>query len=281
MTKLQNQLIAGLASIVLFAITFAPARATPLLNGGFETGDLSGWSASHSACFVPDCTLYDGVVDGLPFIAPTEGNYMAMLSTPANEGQPGGAPSFAPNGLPPSANTQGANQADSPIIPYMSFTTIPGLSAPATQVWQTFSVDQPGVIQLDWNLLTNDWCCDFAYVTVFSGAVPDRPYTAPIDVLYSRDATIGPSSDSLYPITVSGTYYRQTGWQTFTGELPMAGVYTLVLGVNQEADSFQGTALLADNVRILAEPSAVALVAIGLAGLVLARRRGGMGRVRA
>ena len=149
-----------------------------------------------------------------------------------------------------------------------------------SEIWQEITVDQRETIQFEWNLLTNDRAdVDEAFVSLLHDPVPGCPQfpqfpCPPVLVLAgSAAATIGIPAGSEPPVTVSGTYYRQTGWRTTQLTLHEAGTYTLVFGVAQEEDQFQGTALLIDGIHFVSEPATLALFGIAFAGLGFARRR--------
>lgn len=65
--------LAGAASLAL-ALSAAPASAA-LLNGSFESGDLSAWTISGPGTVVTVANAVDGTV-----YAPVEGQYFAQLS---------------------------------------------------------------------------------------------------------------------------------------------------------------------------------------------------------
>ena len=149
---------------------------------------------------------------------------MAMITTAAANHF-----NFYPNGLPPHANVGGSIQGDFPVSDGALFYGNGifyhgGFSG----IWQTLSVSSPQNIQFAWNLLTNDPFLDLGFVSIFEGTGPACPSPfesfspcPPVQVLArSTDATIGPPTG---PISVSGTYYRQTGWRTSTLALPAAG----------------------------------------------------------
>jgi len=246
--------------------------AAPLTNGGFEVGNLTGWSAGGGTGGVPsfpaDCSPTglgqnrDAVVNGLPLLAPIEGSYMAMLTTVG--------------GLPPGANTGGCSQLNFfPILVPVPF------SFTQSAIWQTFSVSKPEAIEFAWNFLTNDTNgFDSGIVSVFeSSSVPLCPPSAPTTacppgqvLANAGDATIGVPFSSQPPV-VSGVYYRQTGWRTSSVDLPGAGDYTVIFGVGETEDSLLASALLVDNVRVVPEPKTLVLLGLALAGLGFARRR--------
>lgn len=106
---------------------------------------------------------------------------------------------------------------------------------------------------------------DFAFFSV-SGASSD--------VLADTNS---PFSDSIY-VPFIGTI-SATDWQTTTYEFLTGGVYTIGFGVMNVDDDLYGSAMLLDNVGLnvqsanVPEPSTIGLLAIGLVGLGLARKR--------
>jgi len=257
------------AMALLLVVTIG-AQAAPLINAGFEAGDLTGWSAGGVGfpATPADCSPAglgqnrDAVVNGLPLLGPIEGNYMAMLTTVG--------------GLPPGANIGGCSQLNfSPIVVPAPF------AFTGSEIWQTFSVSKPERIEFAWNLLTNDTNgFDAGYVSIFqSSTVPRCPPFDPVfacppgQVLANAgDATIGVPFSSQPPV-VFGTYFRQTGWRTSSLDLHEAGEYTVIFGVNETEDAFLATALLVDNVRVVPEPATLPLFGLALAALAFACRR--------
>jgi hypothetical protein len=68
---------------IMMLVAVAPVSAAPLVNGSFETGDLSGWTASDSALvaviFGFEFPLGGGPGDPLVAWTPTDGAYFARL----------------------------------------------------------------------------------------------------------------------------------------------------------------------------------------------------------
>jgi hypothetical protein len=66
LVKLQDRLALGAGALALSACISLPAHAVSLVNGGFETGDLTGWTASNledpfnSGVFSTGYPVYDG-----------------------------------------------------------------------------------------------------------------------------------------------------------------------------------------------------------------------------
>jgi hypothetical protein len=68
-----------LFTVAMFLILTVQAHANVITNGGFESGDFSGWSKIN-------WTSYDYVTTGIVGIAPEEGSYFAVLSNTETQG---------------------------------------------------------------------------------------------------------------------------------------------------------------------------------------------------
>ncbi len=260
---------AGSTIILLFSL-ITSAQAAPIINGGFETANLTGWGCTTVLVTPPGPGSVGGagVVAGLdvPPVGPQEGHYMAMLAT--------GDPRYG-NGLPPGiVSCLGASSAEpGPGVDLQSVDYPPGTYPFHEQfintsvIWQTFSAKGGSQVSFQWNYLTNDgcgpnvdpfgFCLDEAFVSL-NGEVHLLTPPAPMD------------GGCCLP---SGDYAQQSGFITTTLSLPTDGVYVLAFGIGNELDINASSALLIDNVQRIPEPHTLALLGIAFAGIGLARRR--------
>jgi len=64
--------------VILLLLAAVPAQANLIANGGFETGDFTGWTVSGAAFNCGD------VVSGISDIGPHSGNFSACFGNPTN-----------------------------------------------------------------------------------------------------------------------------------------------------------------------------------------------------
>jgi hypothetical protein len=74
--KASPKILLALTAVATLSIAY-PAKANLITNGGFETGDFSGWSVSGPASV-------EGTVGSIP---PHSGNFQAQLDVSASIGQ--------------------------------------------------------------------------------------------------------------------------------------------------------------------------------------------------
>jgi len=210
-TLLRSAVIA--AAISSFGVG-GPATAASLTNGGFETGDFSGWSAIGPT----------SVVTGAFGTGPTEGTYQALMD-----------------------NSSGSS-SDASIESFLGISagSLDGISSgDATQgsaIKSVFDVNAGDTISFDWNFLTNEVTPssfnDFSFVSITVDGV--------VQVLADTTASGFSSSGT--------TYNEETGFNSFSYTLGTAGTLTLGLGVMDVKDSSFNSALLVDNVTVSPVP---------------------------
>jgi hypothetical protein len=230
----------GVAGLLMLGVV--PTHAG-VVNGGFETGDFSGWSTIGNASVVTAA-----------FGTPTAGGtYHALLQT----------------GLTPNDGATGAT--DSAIEAFLGLgagaidafcsANVSNCAASATDgaaMKQTLSVTAGQVVTFKYNFLTSEQTPsvfnDFAFLSV-GGSI----------VSLLADTT------SAFVVSPTG-YADETGYQTFSYTFTSGGLVDIGFAVFNEGDNILDSALLVDNVNI-PEPSTLVLLGAGLAAVGLARRR--------
>jgi hypothetical protein len=211
----------------------ALCAATPLfshaavINGNFETGNLSGWSSLGSAH-----------VETAAFgVSPTEGTYDGYIETTGN-----------------------FTASASAIVPFLGLTGSDimalGQGAPTngTGISQDITVSAGDTLTFDWNFLTDELdesatFNDFAFLTVDGSAF----------LLASRNtSTFNVVSP---PVGFDG----QTGWSSDSYNFASAGTFKIGFGVFNVGDSGHNSVLLLDIVNVpVPEPGTFVLMALAL-----------------
>lgn len=241
-------LACGLLASILSLVTFAalPVQAA-ITNPGFEDSPaLTGWNTHGSNVVQMDSTIG---------VSPIDGTYQALLST--GIGAPGASPITTGSmetilGLP-----SGTLDLFS-----LNFTT------EGSVMTQTFSANAGDMLSFNWNFLTDELPFeidfnDYGFYTLTN-------VTSPI-------VSLGDTFSPLNPLV--GGFAQETGYSLISLTLPATGLYTLGFGIVDVGDYVVDTGLLIDGVQLTAanvaapEPSSVALMASGLAGLGYWRRR--------
>jgi len=218
-----------LALLILLTQTATAA----LENGGFETGDLSGWTISGMAGGHVDVLTASDIT---PAITPPEGNYFALLST---------GPGAISTAQGPDLDGNGWNERDISNLE-QAFTLTPQ--------------DVPAVLSFEWSFLTSEvdavpFTTDDLFqvtlngVKILTGSVPSVSYSpyqnVPLDIAADYTVTGGSLTHS------SRFNDGRSSFKTFSYEITDPGTYTLTFTLADNYLTGADSGLLIDNVTLI------------------------------
>lgn len=228
--------------VIACALCMPMAAHSQIINGGFETGNLSGWTL-----------LGQGLARTSSFgITPTVGTYQGYIDTTGN-GTVLPGPIVAALGL------------DSADIMGMA---IGGAPTRGSTIYQDITVNSGDLLSFDWNFVTDELTetavyNDYAFLTISETASLSTTSTAYF--LASRNASTYNTTSP--PAGFDG----QTSWTTGTHTFTSAGTYRVGFVTFNVGDTGVNSALLLDVVLVVPEPATMAIPIT--AALLFARRR--------
>jgi len=215
---------------IIVAVVFVAAPATAqVVNGDFESGDLTGWTPSGTSVVeVLQATNFS------PDIPQPEGTYYCLLSTgPANQG--GGGSDLDGNGT---------NEFDIARLRQTFITPVDDDVITFRWGFLSREADQPAQYD-DIFHVTVDGVVVLFGSTNKPGGISPYPDTPPYDGLNYNVSSTGPTDGSWFWDTVSDGF---TGFSTFSIVIPTAGTHTVEFVVADQADALYDSGLLIDEV---------------------------------
>jgi hypothetical protein len=236
--------IVGILVLVVTLAAGHPAQANIAVNGGFETGDFTGWSTTGQA----------SIENGSLGTGPVEGTKQALLQT-----DPGLVQAFDIE------NFLGLSSGS------LDSLATPSFAVEGAAIKQSFVVPSAGWLFIDfsWNFLTDE--------DPFS-SVPNNNDYAFVSIVGPSTSNLFKLADVTSPLlgATGAPFLLATNFQNFSfftaSALP--GTYTLGLGVMDVGDDFLNSGLAIDAVSVATpEPSSILLLGSGLSLLWESMRR--------
>jgi len=209
-----------------------PSTNATLINGGFETGDFTGWT-----------TLGETRIEASAFgSGPTQGTSQASLSTAGAAFAGSIIEEFL--GLEIGSLDKLGTSLD--VIPFPG-----GIATQGSAIRQTFTANSGDILTFDWNFLTNEPALfpalnDFSFVSISSLQ----------DLAGALDQRFQPV---ISPMT---RFFQETGFQPFSFTIPTTGTYTLGIGVTDWRDTTKDSVLLVDNVNLTSVPEPTSVLGV-------------------
>ena len=244
--------ITSILALLTFTLFVSTAHASLITNGGFESGDFTGWS-----------TIGDTLVVNSSFgVTPPGGTHQALITN---------GPGFLLYGKFPGSYS-GIDSVYAGSIVYNPFDPFLGLSVGSvtqfayaighsiawegSAIKQSFTANAGSILSFKWNYLTDEGLpIDFAFA-VLDGSL----------ILLADSSTTQPGSGTLFA--------NASGYHTFATTLTGSGAHQIAIGVVDTGDSAVNSGVLLDDftIRALAEPGTLLLLISGLACLCTLHR---------
>lgn len=267
--RIQFGTFASLAAAFFLATYPTSGVAAPVLNGRFETGDLSSWTFEGSSATVVDSSFG---------IDPIQGDYSALLVARDGWGcrvdDPWGISCSPPVSMP-GPGVEGPSLSNE--FPTSIDFFLAGLQPdrPSFQLGQDIDFKAGERLTLDWRFLSNDIRCpggpgfaDNAGVFLTNGETL-------VGVNAGTNQSGPPCESALAPSSTGFKYVASLKPVSIT--LPSAGLWTVFISVfHGPEDNLVSSGLMVDNIKIerrVPEPTSLGVVGAALAGLAATRKR--------
>jgi hypothetical protein len=226
----RSSLTAGVVAMMGFSslLGASPSHAA-IINGGFETGNFTGWTTIGNAS-IQTSAFGSG---------PTEGTFEALVSTAEPTVSASTLETFL--GVAPGSLNDLGN----------------GNATAGSAIKQTFAANAGDILNFDWNFLTNEFTSPTNFYNDFSF------------VSLGLVSTLADTRAPIFLSGTPTPFNQQTGFKTFSFTVPTTGTYTLGIGVTDVADTVVDSGLLVDKVKLTSVPeptSTLGVLAFGAFG---------------